>query len=89
MEDKLVNNSAEVFYSVEIKEGLFVELSNIGGGIVRDVSVTTVQSQAMRYMDIEAAKLVAKYVKGKIIKHVRTNIVTETREIIDIVKEES
>lgn len=80
MENNLIKNETEVYYTVLSKEGVTVSDSYFSRGELKDVQITRESSKAKKYPNKEVAQKVAAYIDGKIIKHTRTEIITEVTE---------
>lgn len=93
MEGNLIENNVQVFYTVEVNEGLYVESSNIFSNEdksvikVTSVMITQDKRDKYHYTNLDIAKAIAKYVKGKVIEHTRTTITTETTRELPLEEE--
>ncbi|WP_121603804.1 hypothetical protein [Virgibacillus sp. Bac332] len=89
MTNQLIKNETKVFYTVKIKEGLYVKRSEFfGPDTIKDLKVTTDREESYVYDNQKTAMKVALYAEGKIIKHTRTQVITEITEEIEVIKEE-
>lgn len=90
MKGNIIENNVYVFYTVELNEGLYVENVNFYSRSNEVLSVTITQDKRdrYRYNNLENAKAIAKYVKGKVIEHTRTTITTETTRELPLEEEE-
>lgn len=80
MSNNLIENKSEVFFTVRVKDGLFVKVAEMYGGDVRDVNVSSKEGNSYKFPNRDIAKKVALYVDGIVIKHTRTRVVTEVTE---------
>jgi hypothetical protein len=89
MNNKLIENKTGVFYTVRVKKGLYVESADIRNTRVISVSIANKSVDATCYENNEVAKIIAEYTGGKVIKHMRTTVITEvtTEEPIEIEEE--
>lgn len=87
MEGNLIENDVYVYYTVEVKEGLYVEYVNICSNEIISVMITQDKRDRYHYTNLENAKAIAKYVKGKVIEHTRTTITTETTRELPLEEE--
>lgn len=87
MANNLIKNKTHVFYTVQASENTVVSHSDFMSGKVRHVSVSREIDDANKYTDKETAVKVAKFAEGKLIKHTRTEIITEVTEQIKLVEE--
>ncbi|KNE19689.1 hypothetical protein KM914_14385 [Virgibacillus pantothenticus] len=88
MANNLIKNKTKVFYTVKVKEGMFVRRAEFAGGRVIDLNVTDQESESYKYENKETAIKIALYTNGKIIKHSRTEVITEITEEIHVIKED-
>ena len=87
MANNLIKNETNVFYTVRVKNGLFVKVADFYYGKVEVVVVTDNEKDIKNFSDKNSAVKVAAYVGGTIIKHTRTTVVTEIAEEIPVVEE--
>lgn len=80
MGNNLIENKTNVFYTVELSEGVGVRESHFSGGEVYKVDITREDSHFHEYPNLNQPLRVAEYVGGKVIKHTRTTVVTEVTE---------
>jgi len=76
-----------VFYTVKIKDGLFIKKIEFYGGEVNLVIVTDKEINAYVFHNQDTAKKATLYVGGTIIKHTETTVITDVTEEIQVVRE--
>lgn len=80
MANKLIKNETKVFYTVRIKDGLFVRHAEMYRGRLESTKATRVEADAEVFNNDLIASEVASYVDGTVTKHTRTTVVTEITE---------
>lgn len=89
MANNLIKNETNVFYTVQVNEGLYIQANRSDGIAAITPSVTNNKERAHHFNVDSLAKEAALYTKGKLIKHTQTTVVTEITEEIEIeVKEQ-
>lgn len=87
MENNLIENKTDVFYTVKSTGVTAVCESDFYGGKVDRVEVTQAAHKVKKFPNKETAQKVAAYIGGKIIKHTRTSVITEVTEEIKFEEE--
>ncbi|MFJ7950749.1 hypothetical protein ACIQZG_04375 [Lysinibacillus sp. NPDC096418] len=80
MANNLIENETKVFYTVRIKDGLFVKHAEMYRGRIESTKTTREEDSAEVFANELIASEVASYVDGTVTKHTRTTIVTEITE---------
>lgn len=83
MANNLIKNETNVFYTVKTNEGLVVSEARIYGGRVENVQVSRSDQDASRYNSKKTAQEISQYIEGQLIRHTRTEVITETTEKIE------
>lgn len=82
MANNLIKNETNVFYTVEISEGVKVRKCEFYSGQVRRVEVTRKEDEFEKFPNEDYSKKVATYIGGSVTKHTRTEVITEVTEEI-------
>jgi len=81
---KLLRNDTVIYYTVRVKDGLYVTHTDIYNGNVTAVRVQEVEEEAYKFINEKGAKQAARYVEGTVTKHTETEIVTVISEDIPV-----
>lgn len=88
MKNELIRNDTDVYYTVQVKDGLLVTSADFirHGNIVNGAMVRAISNarEANRFASLEKAAAVAHYVGGTVTKHTMTEVVTVVSEDIRI-----
>lgn len=84
MANNLIKSETNVFYTIKVNDEVFVSSASFYGGNVNMVEVTRTKNNVYQTSDKKTAQKVANYIEGKLVKHIRTEVITETTEEIKL-----
>ncbi|MGE7932153.1 hypothetical protein [Viridibacillus arvi] len=87
MTNSLIKNESSIFYTVKVSDEVFVSSASFYGGNVGNVEVTRTNNKIHKISDKKTARKVAVYIGGKLVKHIRTEVITETTEELKLEEE--
>lgn len=88
MEIAILKNANDVYYTVRLNEVLVVSTVEFQWGSIEGVGVVKIDpdrpsENVWITSDITTAQQVADYAQGKVMKHTRTTLITETVEEVN------
>lgn len=87
MENNLIENKTTVFYTIKSTGTTAVCEADFYGGKVDRVEVTQTAHKVKKFTSKETAQKIAMYIDGTLIKHTRTEIITEVTEELKLEEE--
>lgn len=85
MANNLIENTTNVFWTVELQGELYVKDYSIYGGKIEKVDIVRGEKDACTFNNSEMAVKVAYFANGKVIKHTRTKVITEVTEEFEVI----
>ncbi|GLC89366.1 hypothetical protein [Lysinibacillus piscis] len=89
MTNNLIKNETNIYYTVQFNNEVVISKVNWDyQGQVFHVQASRKKDDAHMFQHEDDARKVANYVRGKLIEHTRTEVITEITKVLEVSKDE-